>query len=366
MDNLIYHSVEPEDNRDSFSEFDTVSFKIVGDRNLVANSVRLEGELQINSTGNTRAVYTDHLHLNKRIGAHALLQNVTTEINGKKIESFKRNYPRFVNMTQTATKSPDDYYSARELCELKAPTTDSAIAYSCGHQDVSDAIVIRNLDFSFKPLIALNRMDGDLPLARVNNEVQIHLNLNRNEAAIQGIGQTANANYSIVNLRLTYITKPPAPNPVVQMQSVTEIQSTLQSSNANISTRVPAVCKGVSISFLKSIKENALGLDNHALEKPPLIDSVQFLFNDATNKLQQYTQDDYGELMDGYLESLESNGIHNVRPETVKGNSAFGMGLNFNQEVDLSNQKFSVQIQSGVSSTNQYIMYQFFHSVISV
>jgi hypothetical protein len=41
-----------------------------------------------------------------------------------------------------------------------------------------------------------------------------------------------------------------------------------------------------------------------ALEKPPNLSEVAFLFNDASNQLVQFQLKDYGEYMDGYLPPL--------------------------------------------------------------
>lgn len=366
MSNLIFHSVEPEANKSSYSEFDTVTFKISSDRNLLRGSVRIEGKLRVNSTGNTRATSANRIHLNKRIGSHALCEGFTTTINGSVIETYKNQYPRFVHMLQASTKSPDDYYSGRELCELKMPSTDAAIAVCAGESDVSAAPTFRDIDFSFKPVIAVNRSDNDIPLGRLNNEIQVSLNLARNEAVLCGIGAGATANYSLSDLRLTFTTVPPSPVPVVNMNSVTEVKSTLQSNNSSISTKVPAICKAVSISFIKQSKENSAHFDNNALERPTGLENVSFLFNDNLNEAQQFEQKDYGEHVDGFLESLNSIGVHSANPNMVKANSVFGLGLDFGSSIDLSKAKFTVDLKSDVTNTNQYSMFQYFHSVIQV
>jgi hypothetical protein len=103
-----------------------------------------------------------------------------------------------------------------------------------------------------------------------------------------------------------------------------------------------------------------------ALAKPPSLDEVQFLFNDASNTLVQYQLRDYGEFMDGFLDSLKSGGISQANPETIRGNQVFGLGLDFGSDIDLRNNKFSVQVNSGVSNGDQYLMYIFFHSLISL
>ncbi len=366
--NIIYHSVEPEANRSTYSQFNTVDFVINTDRNLIANSIRVEGKLSVKSDGTTRAVMTDRIHLNKRVGIHAIIEGARTQIgSGRIIENIKTDYPRYVHMVQSATLSPDDYYAGSQLCELKAPSTDAAVGYCCGKSDLTNAPAFEDIDFSFKPLICVNRMTDDLQMSRVGNEMRLSFNLNRMENVLSGIGQVAATTYEISELRLTYRTKPPASVPVVQMNSVVDVKTVLQSSNTNFSTRVPAICNSVSVSFLKNSRENALHFDNHALERPPLLDEVQFLFNDATNKLVQYQQTDYGEYLDGYLSSLRTQGVHSANPNLVKGNSVFGLGLPFNGEVDLSNQKISVQLKaSGISNVNQYTMFLYFHSLLSL
>jgi hypothetical protein len=365
--NIIYHSVEPEANRSSYTQFNTIDFVLNTDRNLIANSVRIEGKLNVLHDGTTRARYSDRIHLNKRIGIHALIESARTQVGGNIIENIKTDYPRFVHMMQSATMSQDDYYAGSQLCELKYPTTDASIIATTGKATkTSNAQVFEDIDFSFKPMICLNRMSNDLQMSRVGNEIRLSFNLNRMENFLQGIGQVAGTTYTINDLRLTFRTKPPASVPQVQMNSVVDIKMVLQSANANLSTRVPAVCNAVSISFLKQTKENQLHSDNHALEKPPRLDEVQFLFNDATNQLVQYQQTDFGEYMDGYLSSLKSQGVHNASANLVRANSVFGIGLDFNGEVDLSNQKISVQLKSSVSNTNQYVMFMYFHSLISL
>ena len=370
MSNLVYHSIEPEANKSEYNEFDSITFKINTDRNLLRNSVRVEGKLRINSTGSgtggTRAVLGDRIHLNKRIGIHSIAEGFTTTVNGSIIESYKNAYPRFVHMVQSATKSQDDYYQGSQLCELKAPSTDVAVNYACGESDTSGAATFRDIDFSFKPLIAINRCDNDIQMSRLGNEIQVSMNLARNESVLCGIGAVAAANYVLTDLRMTFTSVPSNPIPVVNMESVTEVKSTLQSNNASISTKVPAICKAVSVSFIKQSKENKAHFDNSALERPKGLDKVSFLFNDNLNQAQQYEQKDYGEFVDGYLESLGSAGVHSANPNLVKANSVFGLGLNFGSSIDMSKSKFTVDLQSDVNNTNQYSMFQYFHSEIQV
>ncbi len=44
-----------------------------------------------------------------------------------------------------------------------------------------------------------------------------------------------------------------------------------------------------------------------------------------------------------------------------------GIGINWGQMVDLSNQKFNIQIKSNdISNTNPFLINMYFHSVVSV
>lgn len=361
---LIYHSADPEANKEVFREFDSVDFVIQTDRNLVGGSVRIEGDLRVLQTGSTRAEVIDGIHLNKRIGAHALIEGLQIQVNGNTVENISSDYSRFVHMVQSATKSVDDYFDSNELCELKAPSVDVANGYCSGHMIRhlgGDGVPI-DLDFSIRPLCCLNRMSDNLQMSRVGNSVRLSLNLARNTNALQGLEQINDTSYELRNLRLTYRTVEPQSVPSVMCSSVVPIKHVLNSSFSNVSSRVPAVVNAVSASFLKLSKENQLKTDNNSLEVPPDLQEVQFLFNNSTNQLTQYVLDDYGQFLDGYLSSLKNYAGAEVSPNNVKGNSVFGVGVDFNDDVDLTNEKFGIQVKSEVSSTNNYLMYLYFHT----
>ena len=364
--NVVYHSVDPQANKTTFTDFDTAEFIINTDRNIVRNSIRIEGELEVqksNYPGGARNDFDSRLHFSKRVGAHALLESITTQIGSDTIESIHDGYGRLVNMTMSAEKAVDDYYSSDHLCELKAPSTQAAIAFCCGKGLTTNAgQTFTNNDFSFKPYIAVNRCDNDIPLGRLGGQMTISINFGRQEDVLAGIGQVATSGYSVTNLRLTYRTVAPASVPQVNMNSVVVVKQVALSNNASISTKVPAVCQAVSVSFLKSGRENARNFDTKALEKPPQLDEVQHLFNDSTSRLQQYVQKDYGEYMDGYLSSLKTAGHHAANPNTVRANQVFGVGLNFGMDVDLSNSKYGLELKSQISNTDQYLVFMYFHS----
>lgn len=361
---VIFHSVEPESNKATFSQMDTVDFVIAGDRNIIRNSIRLEGKLAIHSTGTTRAVLTDQLSLDRRVGVHGLVDGISCSIDGSVIENIGSEYARYVGMVQSATKSRDDYYSAKEICELKSPDDRTAILYSCGASNASSTEALSDMDFSFKPVMCLNRASSDIPMSK--GVVKISLNLARDVNALSGQKQIAGSNFVISEFRLTYRSSPPSQVGAVAMKSISMIKKEINSSFANVSTRVPAVVDAVSCSFLRTDHENSLLNNTLNLESLPNLQEVQFLFNNSTNQYQQYLQRDTHEFLHGYLESLKSSGHSDVSTENVKGQNGSGLGMSFGERIDLSNNKISVQIRSGISAGSRYLMYMYFHSNISV
>ena len=111
-----------------------------------------------------------------------------------------------------------------------------------------------------------------------------------------------------------------------------------------------AACNGVAISFLEQSKE-VNRLDNsYALEKYPKLKSVQYLFADATNKFVTYRLEDLDEIEQRGIDAISDSGMNASIANMRASGDATIAGLGFQQYLDLSRQKFSVQISS--ESTN--------------
>ena len=66
--NVVYHSVDPQANKTTFTDFDTAEFIINTDRNIVRNSIRIEGELEVqksNYPAGARNDFDSRLHFSK-------------------------------------------------------------------------------------------------------------------------------------------------------------------------------------------------------------------------------------------------------------------------------------------------------------
>lgn len=79
MENIKYHRVSPENNSSAgFTEFDTIDFLLVADgRKLMRNSIRVEADLEVFTTGTTRKAAGSYLRVSNLIGGHAFFESWT-------------------------------------------------------------------------------------------------------------------------------------------------------------------------------------------------------------------------------------------------------------------------------------------------
>ena len=89
------------------------------------------------------------------------------------------------------------------------------------------------------------------------------------------------------------------------------------------------------------------------------------MFNDSTNQYISYVIEDKNEMLEKGVESLVATGHNGVfNAGRLQRNNNFIAGLNFNGFVDLSNQRFNVQLVSDIDTNNPYNIYMYFHSLL--
>lgn len=367
------------------SENDTVDFILTHEgESLELGSIRLEGELQIRNNNDklTKNANEDKdIVIDRWIGAHAIVENIQTEISSGLIENVS-HYGRYVKMRAVGEKSMPDLGDGSNSCELRAQSRllmSRALAGVVPQNQppkavTDDDVIVRDPDFSFKPDIALNSRKGELPYRRTG-DVRISVILNTNAGVTYGLDSSNLTTYGVKDLRLTYRTKPDdgsAP-PSVELHSKIGINQSLQSNLANVQAQVPAVCRSVSCSFQKQIQINSSAFNNYTTEQLPQLESLQFLYNDSTNKGVSYLIRDNVDAVDRYIDSFEDTGSNNMSRNNQSNNEGYGIGLNFDDDIDLTRQKLNIQIKtgdgtigSGIQATDPLVMYMYFHSVISV
>lgn len=367
---IRYAKIDPEQIKDVYSEFDTVDFLIATDRNVIANSIRLEGDLRFLHNGADRVTNLQTIFYEPRVGIHGLIESVSTQLGGSgEVVEFLQNYPRYVNMVEKATSGEDDYFSGQKIVEgkvgcyeLSRDVMRGKILQDDQNNNISDA------DFSLKPMFCLNRMDGaSLSLRPYNDLIKVSVQLARNKAFFCGSGVQDTTAYQIRNLKMTYRTLPSSPTPNVMANSYVSLKQTLQSPQVSVSTRVPAVASGVSMSFQIQNQENTNEFNNYEIQKPPFPTGIglRFMFNNVSNNFITYEITDEGEAVQNFLESLKSGGVNALSPTEQRG-ANFGLGVNFQGFVDLRNQKLTFELDSGIDNAVPMIAYMYFHSMIEL
>lgn len=375
MSSIQYHSVDPQAVK-VYGEGQVADFIINNQRNIINGSVRLEGELRITTDGTNRPAKdadigpngnpTNLIYYNANTGAHNLVEAINFSRGGQNKE-FLNNYGRLVNMVEKSSKSRNDYFNTEDLVELKVALMEDALMLSKGFSSGTNPRVISDVDFSFKPLCCLNRMNApSLSLSDSNNECKLSFTFSQNNAFLVGENVANNSSYEIRNLRLTYRSADPSPTPNILSRSYVPLKLLLNNDNSSIQTSAPVVADAVSVSFLLSAHENNNTQNNVALHRPPGVDRMQFLFNSNTSEFITYEMKDVSEMVAKGLESMKSAGFNQTNPNKYAGNDGFLVGAPFDSQVDLSNQKFQFDFVSGISPAFPYLAFLYFHNVIEV
>ena len=372
----LYHEVKPSSEQQVYTEMNQPTFLIsVGSgRSLVKNSVRLIGDIRVKLDANN--VNTGGRLFNRNAGAHVFFNSVTTSFAGGQgpgaasgiIENLQ-SYPRWVAMNGVASLNELDMLNGKNQCELRgvnnAVMADYAEAITSDLGTGTDPT--QDPDFSLKPECCLNRMTGgDLPFNKTGI-ITLMTSLSRNMEALFGGNQDINTNYEIRNLRCTYRSVLDSKVPEATVMNLEyPIKTNILTGTATLSTNVPAVCSGVSMNFIQTQHVGAQVFDSNRMENPAQLQSIHFMMNDKTNSLVTYKLEDTTEILERFVDSLYNSGHNQVSLDKFRSNNAFGAGLNFDGGVDLSSNRFTVQVASGINNAYPCNVYQYFHSSVSV
>ena len=386
MTSLQYSSVQPDNNRSTYKHLDVVNFTLNNQgRSLVLGSVKLEGKLKINTLANAQAVTPNDIRFNPNAGVGAFIDGVMVQSaqNGT-LENIQFDYARYLNMVAVASKDANDNFSSKDVCELKAPYDDITRQYAYGVTSKTTTSVNTLIDFSHKLKVCLNRqVQGDnLPFSR-SGFMKISISLARDAQALYGTyyntgaDNMSTANYELSDLQITYQTVPDVgQNEPLVMRSLIPIKSTLESDFSNVASSVPAKCDAVSISYQFQERENTnldgsqqvQVWDNNALNKIPNWESLQFIFNNSNSEYVSYIIDNQQEALKRAIESMKDTGHNQVSLDAMNDEQHLIHGLSFGEMIDLSNQRFNIQLNApnGISADNKMVIYAFFHSLVSL
>jgi len=372
----MYHEVQPENRKsDGYIPQTVVDFVLNAQgRSLVPNSIKIIGEFQVLSDGTAQVAagsFSTH-KINRKAAINSVCESISSStVNLGNLELLN-NYGRFVAMEETGVAYRDDYCNASKLVELKAPSeVESGLNCNQDPQTYFTAngtstVSNRNVSFSFKPRICLNRFSGGNLSFGKTGAMTISLTLARAFGVLYGINLDVNATYKLLNLRVCYASVPSeAQPPIVLMNKVNNIKTSISSSSANISANIPSSSvKGVSISFQPQAEENVREFDNLALKRLSGLSKLQFIFNDSLNKYINYVLSSDSEILAHAVESFNSMGHSNVNATQLTQGDNMIVGTGFSDFVDFTKSAFDVQFSSSINTAHN--VYLYFHSAIQV
>jgi hypothetical protein len=379
MSNIQYHSQVPENNNpEGFTEFQNLDWVVqVNGRKLLRNSVRVVGEVVIDTDGGDTAMGVgDEIAVDHKVGHHSWFQSWTCESPKGLIEQLNE-YPRYNNMITSATHSKYDFFSAKANAEGKNPCADGGrvvIQPVASNNNTTGGLTNFATDpsFAIQPLICFNRMlGGDWSFNRMGY-IRVSTILARNGACLHGNDMAQGSKYTLKNVRLEYQTIPDdGKDSAILAHSYVNIKSTINSRQHNLSAKVPAsACNGVVVSYLEQARENDLKHNTLELQQFPLPDELSYLFNNSTQKYLTYNISDRRDMVARGLEALgNGEGSHSqVSGDSLSSNSGYLTGLAFDEYVSLENQKFNIQTKSSDTALNQspFVQYCYFLTLVKL
>tara|TARA_R110002073_G_scaffold129223_2_gene275585 strand:- start:9027 stop:10154 length:1128 start_codon:yes stop_codon:yes gene_type:complete len=375
MNNLTYHESSPENNNQSgFTEFSSVDFVLdAPSRKLLKNSIRLEAVvIATQSSANGRVVPDYDVKLDNKIGGHAFIESCVVSMPmSKGVVQNAQEYSRYVAQIATASYEKNDYFSSDLQAELRGAlewngrvaVQQIASDNTTGTQDPQDPT------FSIKPLICLNNSTGGNYSFNDNGMIRLSFNLAKVHNALFGADCKNDTSYTLTDMRIRYMTIPEdnAKDKMI-MNSYSMVKNSIVSNSANISVRVPSsAVGGVSINFLEQSRESSITHNYNALMPYPRFQEVNYGFADSTSQFISYTITDLGDALHKGVESLKRGGANEVNMNAYSANKGYVLGLDFNGEyIDLSSNKFSMNLKSKASNLSPHLVYLYFHTLLVV
>tara|TARA_R110001592_G_scaffold1469_3_gene8798 strand:+ start:1801 stop:2991 length:1191 start_codon:yes stop_codon:yes gene_type:complete len=393
QNNYQIHSVEASNVRDSYVEFDTVDFDLDFEgRAMVCGSVRLNFEYRI-LNGTTELGGNENIYFDGKIGGNAFFSSYNTSFQNVGLVENLVEAPRYHAMVANGSLAQDDLLSAQYVCEARSPDKQiqrqnsqmrlpadvggGAAGTNINQHNGSGAVALGALrlgdlvkpDCSIKPLIAVNNIVGANKLMNYSTSGQVRLtvNLERNNVALYGEAVAAGTNFELTNMRVSFASVPePSVQLPLQMKAHLCLKSTINSSLANVSSKVPAIADGVSISFLTQTREVSGTFKNTELEKLPSVSKIRYMFNDSTSKYISYELKRIPDMIhEGIKQMNKGNGKNMCRADLLNANKSFLLGLDFGENIDLSKSKFNVSIEND-QPISPILMYAYYSSLISL
>jgi len=379
MANILYHSSRPlnDNQQNGFIEFDSIDFEIQDmGRKLMKNSVYIEADIEVFKSTGTPVGKTDKIGINNNVGFHSFFESFSVDAKGQNIQNVQ-SYPKYVNIVNTASSNIGSVFTpASQAAGIQC--TEEAARYviqpvSASHVNGTNpkTTVKRAVQLCCKPKIVLNSMMGDDYSFEKNGSIRVSCNLARNGTVLYGGDCVATSSYTLKNVRLKYMTVlDDGKQGEILMNSVVSVKQSINSEQANLSVKVPSkAVTGVVMTYISQANETSLVKDSIKLENIPNLDEIVYLFSDSMSKFVSFSLTDKDDMLQKGIEALSASGVKcKVNSFQARNNQNVIHGLNFQSTVDLTNQKFGVNLRSSSNkiATNPRNVYMHFLTIVSM
>ena len=392
MSNSIrYISLEPVNLKTTYSEYDTIEFDVIfSGRKLRLNNIRLAADIATPNatptTGDLRTKNTiNDFQLDPMVGAHSFIDSISTEFsnagkNSGTVESLQE-YPRYAKMYYAGTQTLDGQMGSACACELRCPSMKCSNVLLRGGQAGKAAAQIyiptnphELANFSVRPRFLLNSVSsaqGEPMLSeRQVGSCRISIRLARFSNVFNGAGAIADiTSYSLANVRLLYQTYADdgTDMPLVA-RTKANIKQNVNGNAITLNARLPIMANSMTASFFPVEDMNSAQKNTLALPEPPAVSRLEFSFNDSTNSYISYELRDKNSILQRAVQSLNPMDETNaVSLDMIKSGDMYMIGLGWESFIDLSRQKFSLLLNSGIgSSATDYTLYSYFHGILEM
>ena len=383
---ILHHRVIPAAASETYSPNQSVDFHLqVPGRKVINGSVRIEGTVLVVDSAGKPVDETDNVKIDAFVGAHSFLAQMSTEVESRGLIEQLQNYPRYVSVASKASMSQDDTLSLKMQAELRCGGKSDNGKYclqrvadrsntGTGTPTIADA---QDPSFSMKPMCAINRASGnDYSFDRLGF-MRISMILAQSRDALFGFdaatGATATplgCTYTLSNLAIRFSTVPEDGSTAPMLcRSYFSTTNSISSTSSSLVSRVPSTrVNGVSVIFVK--QDDARGVDTNSqeLQMVPQFESTEFLFASSVSGGIEYRITDAGEAVQRGIDSLSSTGHSNVSVQTLQGNDAYVLGMQFDSYLDLSRELFSQRLvlNSTTITTDPLNSQSFFHALLEL
>jgi hypothetical protein len=373
---LLYHTALPQNNKPVYRANDVVDFRLSSNgRDILGGMIRVLFDVHVNY-GPEADPEPSKVAYDAFTGGHIFISRVDTELqNVGQIESIP-DYNRYIASKAQASMIKETTFNSTNVCELRV--ADDTIACSMLKGTIKKAEEETNsllgkttdIDASLKLDFCLNNMLAS-PLIHYSKtgDITITLTLAPNTCLFGDSTIGSSIFYELKNLRVFFMSVPPAAKltPMV-MRLKWGTKQSLQSSYFSYSTSAPIeAADSVWATFIEQSSEDSPSHNSMKCERLPIVSQLQWLWNDSASNQITYVIDNEEEILDGFITAVSKDtGVANCNQNALASNKGWGVGLGFSSPVNLTQTKLSINLASGIQSTNPYAMYLYFSGLMSI